>query len=235
MPIYELIHRKNAQDAANTAAETLLDLVSACGDKPFLLALSGGRSAQLFFAAIIDQARKRQVSFDNTEYFWADERSVPPQSPESNFKLAWDSFLAALGTTQRKIHRIRGELAGEQAALEAEAEIRAVAPLNDAGQPVLDCIFLGMGEDGHVASLFPNEPEELLNSSRVYRAVIAPKPPPSRVTLGYPAISSAKEVLVLATGPAKKGALQLSLDHADRTPLGRVIRLRTKTTIVTAP
>jgi len=119
--------------------------------------------------------------------------------------------LAPLNIPGSQIHRVRGEDPPEAAAAKAEAELRQIAPLASNGQPVLDLIFLGMGEDGHVASLFPGEPEELMASNAVYRPVVAAKPPPHRITMGYPTIAAAGQVRVLAAGAGKEKALRDSL------------------------
>ena len=90
-----------------------------------------------------------------------------------------------------------------------------------------------MGEDGHVASLFPREASELRESRAVYRSVIGPKPPPNRVTLGYAAIVAARKVWMLASGAGKEIALRESLSATGTTPFGRVIQLRSRTNIFT--
>ena len=115
---------------------------------------------------------------------------------------------------------------------QAEAELCRVAELNEQGQPELDLVFLGMGEDGHVASLFPGD-TEALETLAVYRAVTGPKPPPRRITLGYPALAAAREVWVLASGEGKKEALQASLEPTGNTPLARVLQSRSNTEIFT--
>jgi 6-phosphogluconolactonase len=94
-------------------------------------------------------------------------------------------------------------------------------------------IFLGMGEDGHVASLFPGETEDVINNGLVYRAVTAVKPPPRRITLGYAVLAAATEVWVVASGAGKEGALKESLSANGKTPLGRVLRSREDTKILT--
>jgi 6-phosphogluconolactonase len=130
-----------------------------------------------------------------------------------------------LGIVADRIHRIRGEASPEEAAQHAEAELCRIAPLNGDGQPVLDLIFLGMGEDGHVASLFPGEPETALSDKAVYRVVRnSPKPPPVRITLGYATIAAARQVWVLASGAGKETALRESLKPEGQTPLARVLR-----------
>jgi 6-phosphogluconolactonase len=93
--------------------------------------------------------------------------------------------------------------------------------------------FLGMGQEGRVASLFPGEPEEIAASPAVYRPVTVPKSPPRRITLGYPALCAARQVRVLAAGPGKASALRQSLDPAGNTPPARVLKPRRHTCVVT--
>jgi len=98
---------------------------------------------------------------------------------------------------------------------------------------VLDLIFLGMGEDGHVASLFPGAPDEVVRSKSVYLAVVASKPPPRRITISYGTIAAAIQVWVLASGAGKEHALRESMSPNGRTPLARVFQMREKTTLFT--
>src|SRR5438034_9485197 len=114
------------------------------------VALSGGRISQHFFTAVVEGARMGKISFANAHFFWADERCVPPDDAESNFRVARELLLAPLKIADDRIHRIRGEASPDFAAAEAEAEICRIAPLTDPGQPVLDRVCLGMGEDGTV-------------------------------------------------------------------------------------
>ena len=199
----------------------------------FSVALSGGRIAKDFFSAVARLAWERGQALDHVHFFWADERCVPPMDAESNFRIASELLFQPLGVSAAKLHRIRGEAEPDQAARAAEAELRRFAPFNAAGQPVLDLVLLGMGEDGHVASLFPGEPEDVMKSPAVYRAVTASKPPPRRVTLGYAAIAAAREVWVLASGAGKEEALRESLSPSGRTPLARVLHEREQTRIFT--
>jgi 6-phosphogluconolactonase len=199
---------------------------------PFYVALSGGRIARRFFSAVAEQA-SGAASLSPVRFFWADERCVPPDDPESNFRVAHELLLEPLKIADDRIHRIRGEESADFAVAEAEAEIRRVAPLNGENQPVLDLILLGIGEDGHVASLFPGEPDSVMSSPAVYRKVTAIKPPPLRITLGYAAIAAARQVWVLASGPGKETALRTSLEPAGLTPLARVIKSRVLTRIFT--
>ena len=195
------------------------------------VALSGGRIAWKLFPVVGVQATARAVSLKPVHFFWADERCVPPTDPESNFATARELLFTPLGISESQIHRIRGEDPPAAAAQKAGREIRRVVPANINGQPVLDLIFLGMGEDGHVASLFPGESEAVMAGEPVYRAVTAAKPPPHRVTLGYGAIAAARQVWVLVSGAGKEAALRESLRPGGQTPLARVLRLRPNTRV----
>jgi 6-phosphogluconolactonase len=230
----ELIRFTSDLALAEAAANAWLQqLATASSTRPYCVALSGGRIARRFFTATAAQARARKLDMDQVEFFWADERCVPPANPESNFGLAQQFLLAPLKVQAQRIHRIPGEVEPPLAAVQAEAEIRRVAAPNVNGQPILDLIFLGMGEDGHVASLFPTEAVEMVAHKAVYRAVIGPKPPPNRVTLGYGALAAAREVWVLASGSGKEEALRRSLDESGRTPLARLLSMRANTRVFT--
>jgi len=197
------------------------------------VALSGGRIAKDFFSAVTRLTRKRGQSLAHFHFFWADERCVPPDHAESNYRSAAELLFTPLGLSPQNLHRIRGEEDPDQAACEAGAELRRCASTNAAGQPVLDLILLGMGEDGHVASLFPDEAPDAMLSPTVYRAVTASKPPPRRITLGYATIAAARNIWVLASGVGKEAALQASLAKEGQTPLARVLRQRPDTRIFT--
>jgi 6-phosphogluconolactonase len=235
MENFEIITFSGDDKLAQAVASAWLGEVEAANraGKTHCVALSGGRIARKFFAAAAVQAQAGAVSLRSVHFFWADERCVPPDDVESNYRLARELLFAPLGIADAQIHRIRGEEAPELAAREAEAEICRIGPLNSDGRPVLDLIFIGMGEDGHVASLFPGEPEAMMSSQAVYRAVTATKLPPRRITLGYHAIAAARQVWVLASGPGKEAALRESLRPGGQTPLARVLGLSQRTKVFT--
>jgi 6-phosphogluconolactonase len=230
---FELISFPSDEALATAVAERWLDQLSAVvwNDGPYCVAFSGGRISRKFFTAVAECAGTRTVSLSKIHFFWADERCVPPTDAESNFALAWNLLLAPLKVPLDRIHRIRGESIPDLAAAEAEAAIRRIAPVNGSGQPVLNLVFLGMGEDGHVASLFPGAPAELLNTKAVYLPVIAAKPPPMRITMNYSTVAAASEVWVLASGAGKEEALRKSLSSQGTTPLARAIQGRERTVI----
>jgi len=233
MASFELLSFTNPDELALGAASAWLDEIAAANyaAKPHCVALSGGRIALKFFKAAVEQAKVRNVSLGLVQFFWADERCVPPDDAESNFKTAHELLFAPLRINDAQIHRVHGEDSPEIAAQKATMDISNVAPKNSVGQPVLDLIFLGMGEDGHVASLFPGKTDGTIPGDIFCAVNNSPKPPPNRVTLSYAAIAAAKNVWVLASGAAKKTALRESLFAGGRTPLAEVIQLRPQTRI----
>jgi len=161
----------DADALAQRVATLWLDEIAVAerAGKPHCVALSGGRITQKFFASAVEQARARKLSFGKVHFFWADERCLPPTDPESNFKMANERLFAPLKISESQIHRLRGEEVPEIAAKQASAELVKIAGLGPDGLPILDLIFLGMGEDGHVASLFPGksagtDPKEIFST-----------------------------------------------------------------------
>jgi 6-phosphogluconolactonase len=157
---------------------------------------------------------------------------VPTDDQESNFGTASRELLAPLGIPETNIHRVRGELSPMEAAAQASTELAGLARAGSGDCPRLDLVVLGMGEDGHVASLFPPVPQRS-EPGMVYHPVRGPKPPPDRVTLSYEMLQEAEAVWVLASGPGKERALAESLKATGGTPLGRVIQSRGDTLVYT--
>ena len=231
---FELLSFASADELASAAAGAWLDEIELANraDKTHCVALSGGRIAQKFFTATVEQGRARAVSFAQVHFFWADERCVPPTDAESNFKLAQELLLAPLDIADHQIHRLRGEWPSAEAVTAAIAELASIVPVNPAGQPMFDLIFLGLGEDGHVASLFPGVPGEVTVGTAPFLAVNdSPKPPPRRISLSYSALAAAGQVWVLAAGAGKEKVLRESLTDQSVTPLARVLRSRRHTKI----
>ena len=156
----------------------------------------------------------------------------PPTDDESNFKLANDGLFRPLQIPPGQVHRVQTERRETEAVQLATDELLQTTESQADGQPVIDLVFLGMGEDAHVASLFPGD-TGALESQAVYRAVTGPKPPPRRITLGYLALAAAREVWVLASGEGKAEALRASVAKGGATPLARVLQSREQTEILT--
>jgi 6-phosphogluconolactonase len=218
-------HFTSSEPLALAAARHFIDAIPERA--PMRVALSGGRIAKAFYEAIVKAGRTESRNVDHIHFFFADERCVPPTDPESNFITARQSLFHPLQIRSEQIHRIHGETDDTYAAKEAEAELCRIAPMDPTGQPILDLVILGMGEDGHTASLFPGEPESLINDTAVYRAVTAVKPPPRRITLGYAPLKAARQIAVLASGKGKESILRQVLkeisEASPKLPLARVL------------
>jgi 6-phosphogluconolactonase len=231
----ELIPFPDTETLVQQVAGRWLDAVdaAAASGKPFHVALSGGRVAGRFMAAAHGLGTARGTRWDNVHFHWGDERCVPPDHADSNYKLAQSALLDPAGIDAARRHRLRGELPPEEAAHMAEVELARVTGTVSGSVPVLDLLFLGMGEDGHVASLFPGATEAVVNSTRWVIPVIGPKPPPQRLSLTFQVLAAAKEVWVLASGVGKEEALQESLRIGGNTPLAHLLSLRSRTRIMT--
>ena len=154
------------------------------------------------------------VPFDwsATHVFWVDERSVPPSSPDSNFSLADSLWLASSGARPSNIHRMPADDPDLDAAANAYSdEITRVL----GAQPRLDLVLLGVGPDGHVASLFPGHAALSEDRKLVLPIVDAPKPPPRRMTLTLPILTSAERVIVMALGGSKAAVMHEALTRED--------------------
>ena len=233
MDKFNLLNFPNPDELANAVAQKWLAQLSArTSSAPnYCVAFSGGRIAKTFSAAVTKIATEKRISFPSVHFFWADECCVPPTAPESNFAIAQQLIFSPLGIPQNQIHRIHGEDEPSRAAANASDELTRLAPKSADNQPIFDMIFLGLGENGHIASLFPEESEAERQNKAVYRPVVATKPPPRRITLGYFAIAAAREVWMLASGSGKEDALRESLKPDGQTPFARVLKMRTQTLI----
>jgi 6-phosphogluconolactonase len=169
------------------------------------LVLAGGSTPRRAYQLLAE----RPLPWGRVAVLFGDERCVPPDDPESNYRLAWEELIARVhpGT----VHRMPAELGAEEAARLYEPVVRAAAPL--------DLVLLGMGPDGHTASLFPGNPA--LRADGMVTAVHeAPKPPPDRVSLTLRGLQQARRVVFLVTGADKAEALRLARQAA--VPAGMV-------------
>lgn len=236
---FELLTYPSDVELARSAADDWLREIKPAlhRNHVYTVALSGGRIAKLFCGELAKRitqlpVEEKQVFDRQFHFFWADERCVPPSDSECNYAIARQLLFEPARIPESQIHRLRGEDPEALALRDALENITKWAtPAN--GVPMLDTIFLGMGEDGHVASLFPGEAETVMNDGAVYRAVTAVKPPARRITMGYRVIAAAKSVRVLVSGEGKEDALRASTSRDGRTPLARVLKSRGHTRILT--
>lgn len=223
-------------DASQVALEAAREWVSRLANRPpeenFTIALSGGRIAGAFFEALVQESHQNNVDWTGVHVFWSDERCVDPQSPESNYREASAKLLVPLGLPGDCVHLLAGDLPEAEALERACQDLGKHCRTNELGTPMLDLIFLGMGEDGHTASLFPEESAATRQAPDWVRAVTAVKPPPRRLTMGYPILITAEEVHFLVPGAAKEPVLRQALDGLGSLPAGEVMSNRSKRTVI---
>lgn len=184
------------------------------------IALTGGTTPEQAYK----EAAKREPDWSKTEIWWSDERCVPPDDDLSNYSLAKRTLLDRLERDPRAVHRIKGELGKESAAADYELEL---------GATVFDLELLGLGKDGHVASLFPNAPS-LQQSRRVVPAEPGLEPFVDRVTLSLPALNSAHEIVFAVSGAAKAEAARRAFasEPSQETPASLVRASSGRTTAI---
>jgi 6-phosphogluconolactonase len=199
------------------------DLELECGRvqaarRPFTLALPGGSVATTCFPRLA----KLPIKWDRCEFFWVDERAVPPSDPESNFGTARSLWLDAAGVPAARAHRMPADAPDLD---EAAARYADVITRIAGRPPRLDYVILGVGPDGHVASLFPGH--ALLSEATGPVAAVhdAPKPPARRMTLTLPVLAGAGRVVVAAFGHAKAQVMQEALMNPESAlPVALVLR-----------
>ena len=194
-----------AERAARLIAELLDATLTARGIAH--LALAGGTTPAGAYAQL------QPARWDGVELWFGDERCVGPDDPASNYLMVAETLLGhAPGAL---VHRIEGELGAERAAAAYDALLRERVSADGGSIPVLDIALLGIGEDGHTASLFPHNAALEARGVAAVAVHDAPKPPPERVSLSLEVLRSARSVILLASGPAKAAALARALAGPD--------------------
>jgi 6-phosphogluconolactonase len=194
-----------AQRAAEWLAEALGQALAGGGRAS--IALSGGKTTGPIYRALAAMP----LPWERVDFYFADERCVPPDHPESNYLLAEETLLRPVKAKPEQVHRMEGERENRDA---AARDYEARLP------PVLDVVVLGMGEDGHTASLFPGH-SALEERKRRVLAVVGPKPPPWRLTLTLPVLQGARKVLGVVSGAGKRDAVKRVL-AGENLPSARV-------------
>lgn len=172
------------------------------------IAVSGGSTPQATFKLLADPAQPflATVPWDKLQLFWVDERCVPPDSPESNYGVCRDLLLTKAPVPEANVFRMEGELDPQEAASRYESTLRNVMKLEGAESPAFDLVVLGMGPDGHTASLFPHT-EALHEMGRLVVANHVPQKDTWRITLTWPVINQGAEVAFELEGPGKTDIL----------------------------
>ena len=178
----------------------------------FTVAVSGGSVSEIIGEALVSESARSAV-WDAWHVFWVDERCVPSTHADSNFGAAERSWLSGIPIPREQIHPIDGAREPETAARAYESVLAEAAPTSTAQEvPRLDLILLGIGEDGHIASLFPGH--ATLNEQTRWATTVthAPKPPPTRITLTLPVLNHARHVAFIAVGADKAAIVRRVLE-----------------------
>jgi 6-phosphogluconolactonase len=201
----------DAQSLARIAAQHFVDEVERAVAARGIarIAISGGSTPKVTFEALADPAQPwfRRMPWTKIDLWWVDERCVPPAHPDSNYHMTRESLLDRVPLPPEKVHRIQGELEPETAAARFESELRNGFRLEGAELPCFDAIQLGMGSNGHTASLFPHS-QALREFSRLAAANHVDAKEAWRVTLTSPVINHGSHVFFLISGADKAQVLK---------------------------
>ncbi|GAA1126755.1 6-phosphogluconolactonase [Kribbella jejuensis] len=209
----ELLVHSDAEDLAFSVAGRLItaivDAQSTGGVAQVVL--TGGRVAAKVYQAVAESPARVEVDWQRVEFWWGDERFLPSGDPERNETQARDAFLSALDIDPVRVHPMAADTGqGAEAAASAYA-----AELEAAGSPTFDVLLLGVGPDGHVASLFPGYPQVAVTDVAAVAVHDSPKPPPTRVSLTLPVLNRSREVWFVVSGDDKADAVATALAEGD--------------------
>jgi 6-phosphogluconolactonase len=204
------------ESLSREAARRLVAAVEKSGRRAFHIALAGGGTPRRLYELLASSEFERRVPWERVHLFWSDERLVPLDHPQSNYKLVRDSLLQHVRLPPKNIHAVPVNQPLEQAAAEYERELRSKL----GGRwsfPSFDLVLLGLGDDGHTASLFPRaaglqEKQKLVTTQRM------PGTEPARVTLTLPVLNAAKRVFFLVSGESKATALRTVVEGTGQLP-----------------
>jgi 6-phosphogluconolactonase len=176
-------------------------------DNNFFAALSGGNTPRILFRKLADSPYKEKIDWNRIHFFWADERMVPPGDPESNYGEAKKILFDNISIPAGNIHRIKGEDDPKQEVLRYAAEIEEYIKKDQKGFPRFNLIFLGIGEDGHTASLFPGKTLQFTDEKNLCGLSKHPASSQLRISLTKETINNAEKIIFLVTGESKAETL----------------------------
>ena len=194
---------KNTKELSFEFCDELMK-ISSQKEKCFI-ALSGGSTPKIIFQTLSEHF-KDKIHWNKIHLFWSDERCVPPDDSESNYGMAKQYLLNFISIPEENIHRIKGENEPEQEAVRYSKEIKNIVNSKN-GLPSFDLVMLGIGEDGHTASIFPDQ-MHLLNSNKICDVAVHPLSGQKRITLTGKVINNSDKVIFLLTGRSKADILK---------------------------
>ena len=208
----QIIVLDNSEALFVRAAEEIVHISgeSICTHAQFSLCLTGGNTPADVYTLIATRFHL-SVDWNAVQLFWGDERCVPPDDPASNYAMAHRTMLSKLTLDPSQIHRMRGEDKPEQGAREYEAELKGFFSLGEGEFPRFDLILLGLGDNVHIASLFPGHPA-IHENQRLAVAVEVDAPQRHRITLTPPVLNRAARVMFIVSGQNKAQAVKTALE-----------------------
>lgn len=217
---------EDQEELSRAAARALVETAgrAATERRKLTLALAGGSTPRRLYELLASEMRS-EIPWRDVHIFWSDERYVPLDDRDSNYRMAREALLDAVPLPSENVHPPETDLADPDAAAERYEEAIRRHFLPD--EPRFDGVLLGLGEDGHVASLFPGSPSLEEDRRLVLAVTDSPKPPPVRLTMTLPLINLAREVHFLVSGGGKREALAASRRTGKALPAQRVRRERT--------
>src|SRR5215469_2420241 len=205
----------DANAIAQTAAAEFVDAAreAVCAKGSFSVALSGGSTPKALYALLLNnQPLRAMVPWRKIQFFFGDERHVPPDDAESNFRMASEAMLAKAPVDSKQVHRIKGEIkSAAEAAAEYERDLRVSFRLETGQLPRFDLVLLGMGPEGHTAFLFPGT-KALKEERRLVVSNWVGKLYTDRITLTPPVLNNASRIIFMAHGAEKAPALKAVLE-----------------------
>jgi len=195
------------EELAHHVAHWMVTLARGAGPR-FAVCLSGGSTPKRLYERLADPALAAKFPWRRTYWFWGDERFVPHDDPQSNFRMACDALLGHAPVPPQNIHAIATEgLSPEASAAAYETELKRFygADTLAGGPPLFDLTLLGLGENGHIASLFPGSPA--LAETKRWVVPVVGQSPVDRITLTYPALEKSRAIAFLVVGAGKREVL----------------------------
>jgi 6-phosphogluconolactonase len=191
---------KSTNEIAKAIAQMFLELMGKPGTQSIHIALSGGNTPKAIFSNL-NKKYGSKLANNRFHFWWVDERCVPPADDESNYKWAYELWLKPIGIPENNIHRIKGENSPEIEAIRYSEEIKNYMKTENEW-PKFDLIFLGLGDDGHTASIFPNQ-MNLLTSENWCEVATHPVSGQKRITFTGNVLNNARKIVIISTGESK--------------------------------
>ncbi|HVN88391.1 MAG TPA: 6-phosphogluconolactonase [Candidatus Binataceae bacterium] len=208
----QIIVLDTPEDIYTRAAEELTHLAgeAVCIHGEFRLCLAGGSTPRATYELLASRFH-HSIDWSEVQFFWGDERCVPPTDGASNFGMAERTMLSKLGLEARQIHRMQGELPPADGAQAYESELQEAFGLAPGDLPTFNLTLLGLGDNAHIASLFPHHPA-LHETERLAIAVEVDAPERHRITLTAPVLNNSERIIFLVTGEGKADAVKNTLE-----------------------